>query len=46
MVKVRYKSTNRVEILKWKEYDYGYEEEYVSDIIFSSKSFSTLGSKI
>jgi len=36
MVKVRYKSTNRVEILKWKEYEYGYEEEYVSDIIFSS----------
>jgi hypothetical protein len=36
MVKVRYKSTNRVELLKWKEYDYGYEEEYVSDIIFSS----------
>jgi len=36
MVKVRYKSTNRVEILKWKEYDYGYEEEYVSDIIFST----------
>lgn len=36
MVKVRYKSTNRVELLKWKEYEYGYEEEYVSDIIFSS----------
>jgi hypothetical protein len=36
MVKVRYKSTNRVELLKWKEYDYGFEEEYVSDIIFSS----------
>ena len=36
MVKVRYKSTNRVEILKWNEYDYGYEEQYVSDIIFST----------
>lgn len=36
MVKVRYKSTNRVELLKWKEYDYGFEEEYISDIIFSS----------
>ena len=36
MVKVRYKSTNRVELLQWKEYDYGFEEEYVSDIIFSS----------
>ena len=36
MVKVRYKSTNRVELLKWKEYEYGYEEEYVSDIIFST----------
>lgn len=36
MVKVRYKSTNRVELLKWKEYDYGFEEQYVSDIIFSS----------
>lgn len=36
MVKVRYKSTNRVELLRWKEYEYGYEEEYVSDIIFST----------
>ncbi len=36
MVKVRYKSTNRVEILKWNEYDFGYEEQYVSDIIFST----------
>ena len=36
MVKVRYKPTNRVELLKWKEYEYGYEEEYLSDIIFSS----------
>ena len=36
MVKVRYKPTNRVELLKWKEYEYGYEEEYLSDILFSS----------
>lgn len=35
MVKVRYKPTNRVELLEWKEYEYGYEEKYVSDIIFS-----------
>ncbi|MEC9093664.1 MAG: PVC-type heme-binding CxxCH protein, partial [Planctomycetota bacterium] len=35
-VKVRYKPTNRVEILKWKETAFGYEEEYVSDLIFSS----------
>ena len=35
MVKVRYKPTNRVELLEWNEYDYGYEEKYVSDIIFS-----------
>ena len=34
MVKVRYKPTNRVELLKWKEYEYGYEEEYLSDILF------------
>ena len=35
-IKVRYKPTNRVEILKWKETDFGYQEEYVSDLIFSS----------
>lgn len=35
-VKVRYKPTNRVEFLKWVEYDYGYDEEYVGDIIFST----------
>lgn len=35
-IKVRYKPTNRVEILKWKETDFGYREEYVSDLIFSS----------
>ena len=35
-VKVRYKPTNRVEILKWIEGDFGYKEEYVGDILFSS----------
>ena len=35
MVKVRYKPTNRVELLEWSEYEYSYEEKYVSDIIFS-----------
>ena len=35
MVKVRYKPTNRVELLEWNEYEYGYEEKYISDIIFS-----------
>ncbi len=34
-IKVRYKPTNRVEIHKWVEGDFGYEEEYVSDLIFS-----------
>lgn len=35
-IKVRYKPTNRVEIHKWIESEYGYDEEYVSDVIFSS----------
>jgi len=35
-IKVRYKPTNRVEIHKWNEGEYGYDEEYVSDLIFSS----------
>ena len=35
-VKVRYKPTNRVEIHKWKESEFGFDEEYVSDLIFSS----------
>lgn len=34
-IKARYKPTNRIEILKWKEGPYGFEEEYVSDLIFS-----------
>lgn len=35
-VKVRYKPTNRVEFHKWNEGEFGFDEEYVSDIIFSS----------
>ena len=34
-VKVRYKPTNRVEIHKWVESEFGYDEQYVSDLIFS-----------
>jgi putative heme-binding domain-containing protein len=36
MIKVRYKPTNRIEIHKWVEGPYGYEEEYVSDLLFST----------
>ena len=35
-IKVRYKPTNRVEIHKWVESEFGFDEEYVSDLIFSS----------
>lgn len=34
-VKVRYKPTNRVEIHRWIEKDDHFQEEYVSDLIFS-----------
>jgi len=34
-IKVRYKPTNRVEIHKWGEQKFGYDEQYVSDLIFS-----------
>ncbi len=34
-IKARYKPTNRIEILKWKQGPFGFEEEYVSDLIFS-----------
>ncbi|MCA9051210.1 MAG: HEAT repeat domain-containing protein, partial [Planctomycetaceae bacterium] len=34
-IKARYKPTNRIEILKWKEGPFGFDEEYVSDLIFS-----------
>ena len=35
-IKVRYKPTNRVEIHRWKEQPFGYDEEYQGDLIFSS----------
>jgi len=35
-IKVRYKPTNRVEIHKWVEGPFGFDEEYVSDLIFST----------
>jgi putative heme-binding domain-containing protein len=35
-IKVRYKPTNRVEIHKWVESEFGYDEQYVSDLIFST----------
>ena len=35
-IKVRYKPTNRVEIHRWKEQTFGYDEQYVGDLIFSS----------
>ncbi len=35
-IKVRYKPTNRVEIHKWIEGPHGYDEEYVSDLLFST----------
>jgi putative heme-binding domain-containing protein len=35
-IKARYKPTNRIEILKWQETPFGFEEKYVSDLIFSS----------
>lgn len=34
--KARYKPTNRIEYHHWKETEFGMEEEYVSDILFSS----------
>lgn len=35
-IKVRYKPTNRVEIHRWIEHEFGYDEQYVGDLIFSS----------
>jgi putative heme-binding domain-containing protein len=35
-IKVRYKPTNRVEIHRWNETEFGYDEEYVSDLVFST----------
>ncbi len=34
-LKARYKPTNRIEIHKWVEGPYGYDEQYVGDVIFS-----------
>ncbi|RMF42792.1 MAG: hypothetical protein D6753_06665 [Planctomycetota bacterium] len=34
-VKVRYKPTNRVEFHRWHETEFGFDEEYVGDIVFS-----------
>jgi len=35
-IKVRYKPTNRIEIHKWIEGPFGFSEEYVSDLLFST----------
>ncbi len=35
-IKARYKPTNRIEIHRWVEGPFGYDEEYVSDLIFST----------
>lgn len=34
-IKVRYKPTNRVEIHNWVQTEFGYDEAYVGDLIFS-----------
>lgn len=35
-IKARYKPTNRIEIHQWNEQEFGYDEKYVGDLIFSS----------
>ncbi|MEO0448360.1 MAG: PVC-type heme-binding CxxCH protein, partial [Verrucomicrobiota bacterium] len=35
-VKARYKPTNRIELLRWKEVEFGFEEDYVGDLLFST----------
>ncbi len=35
-VKARYKPTNRIEIHRWKRLPFGYDEEYVGDLLFST----------
>lgn len=35
-IKARYKPTNRIEIHNWREGPFGYDEEYVGDLIFST----------
>lgn len=34
-IKARYKPTNRIEIHRWQEQEFGFDEEYVSDLVFS-----------
>jgi len=34
-LKARYKPTNRIEIHRWVESEYGFDEEYVTDLIFA-----------
>ena len=34
-IKARYKPTNRIEIHTWQENEFGFDEEYQSDLIFS-----------
>ena len=36
LIRVRYKPTNRIELLAWKEGPFGFEEEYVGDLLFST----------
>lgn len=36
LIRVRYKPTNRVELLRWTESTFGFEEEYVGDLLFST----------
>ena len=36
LIRVRYKPTNRVELLAWKEGPFGFEEEYIGDLLFST----------
>jgi len=35
-IRARYKPTNRVEIHRWLENAYGYDEQYVGDLLFST----------
>ena len=34
-IKARYKPTNRIEIHEWREEEFGFDEKYVGDLIFS-----------
>jgi putative heme-binding domain-containing protein len=35
-IKARYKPTNRIEIHRWVEHEFGFNEQYVGDLIFST----------